>query len=266
MQASSGSNSNLTNVTVLVTRPQHQAAPFCQMVEAAGGRAIRFPVIVIEAIPLADEQQQALQSPADKLIFISANAVRLGLPLLQQTAPQLLAQSQIIAIGQATASQLGEMGHAPQLIPPSPYNSEALLAIAEMQDCNDQHVVIIKGRGGRGYLKEQLLQRGANVIEIETYVRNKPAGNIAMLERFIGSEQAVVSITSVKGLHYLFEMANAEQAGWLRRQAHFLVPGTRVADAVKDLHVTHAPRIAENACDEVMFNALCAAYGSSQAG
>lgn len=227
------------------------------MVESAQGTAIRFPVIAIEEIPLDKKIKQALQKRTDYLIFISANAVRLGLPVLQRVAPKQLGHSQIIAIGQATAKQLEEMNYFPHLVPPSPYNSEALLALPEMQKIQDLRIVVMKGKGGRAYLMEQLRHRGATAVGVDIYERLKPEIDNAPLDELIKSDKIVVSVTSVKGLHYLFEMASDAQSNWLKANAHFLVPGERVAEAVKDMHIKQPPWIAENATDPVMFDALC---------
>ena len=249
-------SNELQGKTLLVTRPAHQADAFCRLVDAAGGRTIRFPVIDIQPLIPDAAAQNVLRSTADCLIFISANAVRLGVEVIKQLAPERLTQSHIMAIGKATAHELEQLGIQPDRVPPSPYNSEALLAMPEMRAVHERRFTIIKGKGGRTYLKEQLLARGGIVNEVEIYVRVKPQQSKAALNELMLSEHAIVSITSVKGLHYLFEMASPEQAHWLKQHAQFLVPGTRVAEAVHDLHIHHAPIVAENATDEMMLRSL----------
>ena len=68
---------DLAGIGVLVTRPADQAAPLADEIEAAGGRAIRFPAIEIVPRPDADIANDAasLQQP-DVVIFVSVNAVR----------------------------------------------------------------------------------------------------------------------------------------------------------------------------------------------
>jgi len=252
-------SNELQGITVLVTRPAHQAEPFCRLVEEAGGKAIRFPVIEIQAIALDAAAHDAIQKASDCLIFISANAVRLGIEAINNVMPERLEQSCIMAIGKATAHELESRGVKPDLVPPSPYNSEALLAMPEMQDVSGRRYTIIKGKGGRTYLMKQLRARGAVVNEVDIYVRCKPQQGNAALTAFTQSQRAVVSITSVKGLHYLFEMVSAEQGEWLKRHAQFLVPGKRVEDALHDLHIQQLPIVAENATDAVMMESLLAA-------
>jgi uroporphyrinogen-III synthase len=249
-------NTGLKNLTVLVTRPAHQADNFVDLVEEAGGVTIRFPVIEILPLELHEAEGSALQQNADCLIFISANAVRLGVAALNRLAPGKLASTRVMAIGQATAKALQEHGVTPDLVPPSPFNSEALLGMPEMQHISARRYLIIKGKGGREYLQEQLRARGGIVNTVDVYVRSKPVQSNEPLQQLSLYDNVVVAITSVKGLHYLFEMASAEQSSWLKQHARFLVPGSRVADAIRDLHVKHLPLIAENATDEVMFKRL----------
>ncbi len=251
----------LENVTILVTRPEHQARPFFEMIRQAGGGAIRFPVIEIREIGLSEESKGLLQQNVGCVIFISGNAVRLGVPAINAVNPEWLGQTRIIAIGNATAARLKERGIEPGLVPPSPCNSEALLAMPEMRDIAGRQYTIVKGRGGRDYLREQLRHRGGKVNEIDIYVRVKPKTCNTPLSELMKAERAVVAITSVKGLCHLFELASDEQAEWLRENAGFLVPGVRVADAVRDLHIRQVPMIADDATDAAMYNRLLQAAG-----
>ncbi len=251
-------STSLDNITVLVTRPEHQAEAFCEMVESAAGHVVRFPVIEIKEIPLDEQSKVLLQETTDCMIFISANAVRLGVPAVEQTNPKRFEQSRIMAIGKATAKQLEEQGMNVDLVPPSPYNSEALLGMPEIKDVSGKTFTVIKGKGGRRHLMEQLRLRGGYVNEIDIYVRTKPKARNTPLTDLMSKDNVVVSVTSVKGLHHLFEMASEEQSNWLKANAQFLVPGNRVAEAVRDLHIKHAPLVAENATDAVMLERLIA--------
>ena len=246
----------LKNTTVLVTRPAHQAENFIDLVEEAGGRVIRFPVIAIEPRELTGADEHVLQQSSDCLIFISANAVSLGVREINRVAPGKLASTRIMAIGQATAQALLDHGLTPALVPPSPYNSEALLAMPEMRDIEGRRYTVIKGKGGREYLHEQLQARGAIVSCIDIYERAKPAQSNEPLQQLTLYDHVVIAVTSVKGLHNLFDMATAEQSTWMKQHASFLVPGSRVADAVRDLHIKRPPVVAENATDRVMFKRL----------
>jgi uroporphyrinogen-III synthase len=55
----------LTGIGVLVTRPEHQAHHLCQLIEAEGGAAVRYPALVIKARPDRAAVRAAI-GPADR--------------------------------------------------------------------------------------------------------------------------------------------------------------------------------------------------------
>jgi len=77
---------SLAGKKILVTRPQHQSEALCRMIESKGGKAIRFPVICIRAVPDTAPLRQTLKHIAgyDIGIFISQNAVSRTLELLHK--------------------------------------------------------------------------------------------------------------------------------------------------------------------------------------
>ncbi len=145
---------------VLVTRPAAQAEPLCRLIEAAGGRAIRFPTIAIE--PAADAGTRArLAEPWDLLYFVSPNAVEQALALVPDGRwPRV---SWVAAVGRGTAKALEAAGRAPDLVPSERYESEALLAMPELADMRGRRVLIVRGEGGRGLFAEAMTARGAEV-------------------------------------------------------------------------------------------------------
>ena len=61
---------------------------------------------------------------------------------------------EIAAIGQATARALARHGVAPALQPDYEFTSEALLALPRFQRVTGQHILIVRGEGGRELLAE----------------------------------------------------------------------------------------------------------------
>ena len=104
--------SDLTGVTVLVTRAPHQAGPLCKLIEQAKGIAVRFPVTKICKVENLPEIEAALANVrlADKIIFVSPNAVEFGLKVLKAHAIHIAAQTKILAVGPGTANRLREQG------------------------------------------------------------------------------------------------------------------------------------------------------------
>jgi uroporphyrinogen-III synthase len=164
---------NLRGLGVLVTRPQAQADGLCRSIEAAGGRALRLPTVEIQA-PTAPEVAAGLLAERwDLLIFISRNAVEGALALVDAT--HLAAVMQRAAVGKATAGAMADAGIPATLLPPSGYDSEALLALPALSRLAGKRVLIVRGEGGRALLGDRLAERGASVSFAEVYRRALPA-------------------------------------------------------------------------------------------
>jgi uroporphyrinogen-III synthase len=158
----------LTGIGVLVTRPEHQAAHLCELIEAEGGATVRYPALVIRPRPDRAAVRAAV-GPTDRydlVVFVSANAVRFGADILdnRRDAP-------IAAIGQATAAALNAAGLRVSLMPAEGADSEALLALPQLADLSGQRVLIVRGTGGRDLLQEAMSARGAQVHYAEMYLR-----------------------------------------------------------------------------------------------
>lgn len=166
----------LSGKVVLVTRPRHQAAQICQLIESAGGQAVRFPLFEIsdpEDISPAISLIQRLDQ-FDMAIFVSPNAVHKTTQLLDLHQITLPTGLQLAAIGQQTANVLRQSGYRVDIAPQYQFNSEAFLALPEVQDMEDQRVIIFRGVGGRKLLGVTLTARGAQVVYAEVYRRVSP--------------------------------------------------------------------------------------------
>ncbi|NJN47551.1 MAG: uroporphyrinogen-III synthase [Candidatus Competibacteraceae bacterium] len=132
---------------IVVTRPAQQADNLCRLIEAQGGRAIRFPTLEINP-PQNLSPVFALVERLDTYdwaIFISANAVHWGLRWIQSRR-ELPPRLQRIAIGQATARALDHHG-VPAHIVPTSFTSESLLAMPALQTVAGLRIIIFRGEG-----------------------------------------------------------------------------------------------------------------------
>lgn len=159
---------------VVLTRPRELAAPFARLLERRGARAILFPAIEIE--PLAPPATLAHLRDYDLALFVSPSAVRVALASKPPWPPQLAA-----AIGGGTRRELERAGARAVIAPTAGADSEALLALAEMQQLSAKRVLIVRGEGGRKLLAETLAARGAIVEHAVCYRRVKPAADAAPL-------------------------------------------------------------------------------------
>ncbi|PKO73224.1 MAG: uroporphyrinogen-III synthase, partial [Betaproteobacteria bacterium HGW-Betaproteobacteria-17] len=141
----------LAGRTVLVTRPPRQAVALAQAIRAAGGEAFVFPALEVEALPLdALNEPLARLAEADIAIFISPNAAQFGMAAIRAggTLPEAV---EVCAVGPGTARALQAQGVG-GVITPDGQDSEALLALPQLNAVAGKRVVIVRGVGGRARL------------------------------------------------------------------------------------------------------------------
>lgn len=194
----------LAGVGVLVTRPEHQAGELVAAIEALGGTAIRFPVLVIEPrAELAVREDIAQLADPDIAIFVSPNAVKHGLEYAGDAA--------IAAIGPTTAAAIDAAGRAVDIVSPSGFNSEHLLAEPPLkEDVSGKVIRIIRGQRGRELLADTLRSRGASVDFLAVYDRSTPShadADIAALAAKLAAEEVdFTTVMSAESLRNLVEL------------------------------------------------------------
>jgi uroporphyrinogen-III synthase len=223
---------------VVITRPREHAPALAEQVRAAGGDPILFPTI--EIVPPTDTGAvSAIIERLEKFqlaIFVSPTAALRGLGIARasRTWPGNL---RVAAVGTGTARALREQGIRDVISPSGEGDSEALAALAELQDLNGSSVVIFRGQGGREWLRGKLEERGARVEYAECYRRARPeAGANGLLARWQSGGVDAVSITSAEGLANFFEMLGPTGSGYLRSTPVF-VPHPRIALAARKLEI-----------------------------
>lgn len=194
---------------IMITRPAHQAGKLAGDITTAGGSSFLFPTLEICSTKLSSEDKQKIQhvSQYDIIIFISPNAIEHGLDQIQGLT-DLPDTIQLATIGQGSAKVLkSKLGKQPDICPKENFNSEGLLATTEMQNVTGKRILIIRGNGGREYLKQTLEQRGAIVDYLNVYQRIKPSVESSELEQYLqNNEIAAIVITSAESLKNLVEM------------------------------------------------------------
>ena len=235
----------LQGVTLIVTRPRGQAARSAAALCAAGAEVITFPVLDIA--PIEASLTATDLASASAIIFVSANAVAYGVPVLRR-AGDIPATTEIFAIGRATAAALSDAGFTDVLSPNSSIDSEGLLAMRELHRVDGRHIILVKGvseLGGRRLLEQTLVARGAHVNVLECYRRapHMPdAAALAALKKSFASGRVhgcfALSVETLDSLMNIFSTMNISP----QSQIVLLVPNPRVADAAR----THGfSRIAE---------------------
>lgn len=219
---------SLANIGVAITRPRNQAKKLTQLIEAAGGNVILFPLIEITALDDVTSFEQIITdiNVYDWMLFISSNAVQNSMPnLIKQGIPKHL---KFAAIGPTTAETLKDFGINEVLIPKDRFDSESLLSLPALQDMQGKRVMLVRGIGGRDVLANTLTQRGAQVTFAECYQRINPQTNCdALAQAFAKQQLQRIIVTSSEAMRYLLTMAGDTE--WLK-QVTLCVNHARVAE------------------------------------
>jgi uroporphyrinogen-III synthase len=238
---------------VLVTRPVHQAEPLCRRIEAAGGRAVRFPTIAIESAqsPIAEG---LLREHWDLVYFVSPNAVTFAQRLFCREGLSLRA-ARVAAVGQGTARALEATGRPADLVPNGRYESEEVLAMPELARLDGQRALIVRGEGGRMLMAQTLTRRGAEVSIAEVYRRVRPELDPGPLLARWSRDIDLVSVTSEQILLNLVDMLGPDARESLLRTP-LVVIAERTAARAETLGFKHV-ELAERAADDAIVAALC---------
>ncbi|WP_304054527.1 uroporphyrinogen-III synthase [Nitrosomonas communis] len=230
----------LSGKYVLITRPAHQATYLDLRIREMGGNPVLFPVLEISDT----KDIQPLLNAIDRLdefdlaIFVSPNAVDKAMHLIQakRTLPPTL---KIAVVGEGSANKLRQYNVNEIIVPNSRNDSEALLAMAELQHMENKRIVIFRGNKGRRLLGDTLIQRGARLEYIECYQRDKPKTDIdPLLHSWSNNALHAVTITSSEGLHNLFDMIGKVGQQLLKKTPLFTAH-ERIAHIAKELGLTN---------------------------
>jgi uroporphyrinogen-III synthase len=235
----------LQGLHVAVTRPIDQAESISEAIYHHSGDVISFPLIAISPLENYDEFERVIADleHVEWAIFISTNAVANALPRILKKFGKIPENLKFAAIGHQTAKELSIYGIHQVLTPHTRFDSETLLAQAEMYDVVDKNIIIFRGVGGRDVLANTLNSRGANVMFAECYRRINPQTDTQFLniEWQQGHLNAVI-VTSSEAMRNLIDMAGKSE--WLRHVT-LCVNHTRIAELPLKLGfkvlVTEAP-------------------------
>lgn len=232
----------LAGRTIVVTRPQAQAAPLAQAIAAAGGRPLVFPLLEIS--PAADPQPlaEAAERLADYAlaVFISPNAVDYALPRMLAAGPWPAALTPA-AVGQGTVKALAAHGIAGCVAPTERFDSEALLELPELAagQVAGRRVAIFRGDGGRELLADTLRQRGATVDCIACYRRSGPSEGVApLIAAWRAGRLDAITVSSSEGLRHLVDLLDADGRAWLQNTPIF-APHARIAENARALGLSN---------------------------
>ena len=234
---------------VVLTRPQADSERLSEALQNEGFQTRVMPIITIEAIPTAEQAPAPSVSDDALCIFISANAVRFGLPQLGSALARN-SDLTVIAVGNKTRDTLAAEGIQAQV--PVRADSEGLLAMPALSAPDSRDVVIVKGEGGRELLASELTGRGARVTEWACYRRCWPEVDVSGLIEI--SAGLIFQASSGEMVSRLSELlAGGGQADLF--QSSIIVPSDRVARLATEIGWGQVIR-AEDASDDAFIRAL----------
>lgn len=251
------SQGQLRGERILVTRPQHQAERICQLIEDAGGHAIRLALLNI-ADPKDKSRAIQLLKDLDRFdmaIFVSSNAVHKTHNLMTTLGINFPSHMKVAAIGRQTAKTLLDLGHRVDLAPQHSFNSEAFLAMHQVQKVEDSHIIIFRGVGGRELLRRGLLERGANVEYAEVYRRITPSLYDTGVRNILCENKLdLIAITSSEALSSLHALIS-ESGQHSLLDICLLAGSQRIAEKARSLGFTQI-RIAPDPSDSSVFTEI----------
>jgi len=209
----------LEGLGVVLTRPRAAADALAEPLRSEGARVFIFPALAIEDLKLTAPLERLLADLArfDLAIFVSANAVEKALAMVRRIAPWP-PRLPVAAIGEATAQALRGAGFTAVVSPAERHDSDALLALPQLERSRveGKSIVVFRGEGGKERLKEALEARGAQVEYAECYRRVRPDSDAGpLMEAWARGEVHAVSVLSTQTLENFVSMIGPEKAAAL---------------------------------------------------
>lgn len=243
---------NLKNLTIVITRPKHQAQDLAEKITSLGGKTILFPTIDIADISDTTSLQNLIAQLKDfnLAIFISPNAVQKAAHFIKAQYNIWPHSVKIAAIGSSTAKALHDLGWRVDIYPVDKFNSETLLGLPALQHIAKQKIILFCGEGGRELIAETLQQRGA-IVEVATVYRRV----LPKSKPFLLNNVDIIICTSNTSLQNLLTLAD-EKDRKLLKSKQLLVISSRLIELARNLGFTQPPILADNATDEAIIKAL----------
>ena len=266
---------NKSELTLLITRPLEQAELWASKLQTQGINSQCLPLMDIIGFDDEPEQEQWVRPIKNcmldldlfhKIIFVSQNAVDQGMRWIDVYWPQMPKGIDFFAIGESTANRLRAYDLTVEnLATGTDMTSETLLQHPALQQVNDEKILIIRGVGGRGFLGDELRQRGAQITYCEVYQRRLAINAQTAMENWLDNQltakKYLIAFHSAETWRYFVDLIQKIQAARSRDimaelcTLPLLLPSLRLQQEVNKSGFHHTI-LAHNATDEAMTQAL----------
>jgi len=247
---------DLKGLKVLVTRPGPQGELLCNRIDEVKGSSVYFPAIEIfppDKLDLLHQQIKTLNQ-YDWIIFVSPQAVLQTAKVIHDNWP-VLPEIKIAAIGAGTADTLKNFKFPVAVYPKKEWNSEGLLELTEFKEVKGKKIAIISGEGGREFLENTLIKRGAAVTKMVAYKRCPPKDPAVFLQLLKSHSIDIIVLTSNQGLENLEKCVIPDKQEELLHSIRILVVSERIAKYAEELGFKKII-LAKNASNESILDAL----------
>ena len=153
---------------IAITRPEHQAAHFADMIRSYGGIPLIFPFIKLVPLSFSKDLFSGI-SGTQWLVFTSKNGVAFFLDALQQNqlaTSEIFGNCRIAAVGNATAKYLQDQGFNVDFITPI-FSGKSLAENLPFKPGGK--ILIPRALKGSQGLPKVLEKRGAIVTDLPVY-------------------------------------------------------------------------------------------------
>ena len=251
----------LQALRVLVTRPQGRADALVAAIAARGAEVVHIPLLAVEPLHAQNDatictamtQRIRELDQYHRVIAISVNALHFGVPWIEKYWSSLPPHIVWYGIGAATLATYAEYGIAAHG-GGAAMNSEALLALPDLQSLHGERILILRGVGGREQLAAVLRERGAQIDYAECYRRVEPVLDADQRAQLQGMAFDAICVNSNETLQNLWQCLQSA-AQQCARERTLIAPSARVADAARSLGFTRIVT-ADNAGTEATLMAL----------
>ncbi|WNC71960.1 uroporphyrinogen-III synthase [Thalassotalea psychrophila] len=240
-------------LNVLLTRPLQKSQQLAKEIAPIASNIEITPLFAYKP----GEQQVSLKQQLNNLnpefiIIISPAAANFALQVTNFS--NHIKSTTFIAVGQASANVLIAHG-IENVIVPSIETSEGLLALSELQNIANKQVLIIRGNGGREFLKQQLELKQAKVAYNEVYKRQWLTFSAEQtIDKWRKDEINCIVITSSELLNKTLDLI--ADKNWAN-SCYWIVASTRIAEQAKAHGLKHVIN-ANGANHQQIFQAMMA--------
>ena len=196
---------------LLFTRPLPKLKASASAFEKAGIDAVG--VATSDIIDVSSERKAAAEflatNAVNAIVVTSVYAVDTVVSGLRDTAGDL---PLVIAVGDATARKLQaglQAFSSAQVAIPDAHTSEGILAMHQLNEANCQHVVIIKGEGGRDVIANGLDAKGILVNSFSVYKREQLTRPVYTKRWKMGEVSGIIATSEAMALQLIEQFGHA---------------------------------------------------------